>query len=512
MRRVLAAVAAVFLAFACAVPAAADDGYVDVRVQVFFDRPAYLPSDVVRMSVTVQNQGTSTATGVKLHSTGDMTFTGWGLYDENGDGAVMPPGYSTTVVVEATPNDPGNGMTQKVEATSIEPDQDPTNNSGVASAFVTDYVCDLTLTLHTDSDGDGVLEPGEVKSGVLITLVGGRAGGETFQTRTDDHGVASFPKITGGEYSVTAGLPADWHVNYDENVRLRAGHNEVVVRAWHMDMSKVAVSLALDRPTYQVGDPVREHVTITNNGGTDIHGLVARCGTVHIEGSGENELLSAGWGELDAESPTAGATVLAGETRTWEFAAEITPIMWNYGEVVLKCDFRVSGMPEGVYVVTRAKVPGGRGTFGGRAYLTGSQQPMPGLKILMIDPSTGAVVTRTTAGQEGVFDFPEVPAGEYQLRPVGPWRTVDKTSSVQVKAGVRGEVGLEVEPGPVVDEPSEVESVPPPVTPTPPAPQASPAPHPSALAHTGVDVAPLLAFAALLLVTGGLLTRVRRRA
>lgn len=507
MRRMLAAVVTALL-FAGAAPATADETYVDLRVQVFFDHPAYLPTDVVRMSVNIHNQGTAAATGVVMRSTGDMSFTGWGRFDETGPGVYMPPGYSTVIEVFATPNDPGNGMTQQVEAVSAEPEHNPADNVDTATAFVTSEVCDLTLTLHADADGDGVLEPGETKSGVLVKLNGGLAH-ETVEARTDAQGVARFPKITGGEYSLKAGLPADWYVDVDEHVQLREGHNEVVVRAWHVDLSKVTATVSLDRDTYQVGDPVRERVTVTNNGTVDIHGLIAMCGSIHIEGSGENELTSSGWAELEPGSLDAGATVRAGETRVWEFTAEITPRMWDYGSVVLKCDFRVEGMREGLVTMDRATVPGARGTFGGQAYLTENHTPLPGLQILMIEVETGKVATRTVAGEEGYFELPEVAAGEYQLRPLGPWRTVDKTATVQVLAGVRGEVGLEIEPGPMTDDPENPATPKTPVNPVP-TPQASPAPHPSTLAHTGFDGAGLLALGLLLLVAGAWLVRIRR--
>lgn len=504
MRRLLAAVVTALL-FASAAPAAADEGYVDLRVQVYFDRPAYLPTDVVRLSVNVYNQGTAAATGVVIRSTGDLSFTGWGLYDENGPGAYMPPGYSTVFLVAATPNDTGVDMTQQVEVVAAEPDHNPADNVATDTAFVTSEVCDLTLTLHTDADGDGVLEPGETTSGVLVALRGGVAG-ETVEARTDAAGVAHFPKITGGEYTVKAGLPADWYIGLDEHVQVRAGHNESVVRAWHVDLSKVRATVSLDRDTYQVGDPVRERVEITNNGTVDLHGLIAMCGSIHIEGSGENELTNVGWAELDPGSTAPGATVRAGETRVWEFTAEITPRMWDYGSVVLKCDFRVDGMREGLFTMDRATVPGGRGTFGGQAYLTENHTPLPGLQILMIEVETGKVATRTVAGEEGYFELPEVPAGEYQLRPLGPWRTVDRTSTVQVLAGVRGEVGLEIQPGPVTDDPETPE----PTVDDVPQPQASPAPHPATLAHTGFEVSWLLALGLLLLVAGAWLVTVRR--
>jgi LPXTG-motif cell wall-anchored protein len=512
MRRVLVATVAALLTFAGAAPATADEDedekYVDLFVTSSFDYEAYTEGNAVTMTVTIRNNGTIPATGVVVHSTGDLSFTDWGGLDEAGPGVTLPPdGKEQMVVVTAPLPDDAVDVTQVVEAVAAEPDRNPADNKASDDAFLTAKKCDLTLTLHTDNDGDGVLEPGETTRGVWVKLIGGLAN-ESVDARTDDHGVVRFPNITGGVYRIETNLRTDWYIDPDEMIRLRPGQNDVVVRARPVDLSKVVASVALDRDSYAVGDTVRERVTITNNGTMDVLGLIAKCSTYNIEGSGENELSSVGWGELDGDLPNPGATVRAGETRVWEFTSEITPRMWDYGSVILACDFVLNGTRKGVYAMDRAAVPGGYGTFGGQAYAGADHEPVSGVELVMISKHTGAFAARVTTDRTGQFTFPEMSTGAYELRPIGRWRLADEGMVVTVLAGFHRVIGLELQPGPLYDPDGRPQS--PLESPRDnPAPQASPAPHPANLAHTGADVIDLLAFGALLMVVGALLLRRR---
>lgn len=506
MRSLPAAVLAALLTFLVATPAAADDEYVDLYVRVTLDKAAYLADDVVHLRVEVINGGTATASGVVVRSSGDLALepAAWGPLSESGSGMTLKPGQGMTVTVTAPPNDTGAGMTQHVEAVSAEPDIDPANNKATVESFVTAEVCDLTLTVYGDADRDGVVDKGEAMGGVAFTLFGG-LGYEQIKSRTDATGVAHLPGIPGGQYSASANLPAGWYLELDQHIRLRPGQNDIAVRALHIDMSKLTATVSLDRQTYSVMDEVRERVTLTNNGTADITGLYARC--ADLSGLGfENQLPATDWADLDPATG-AGATVRAGETRTWEFAGVVPPRAWNYGFVVLKCEFVVPGVLTGTYAEARATVPGGQGSFGG-IVLDASQKPVPDIKLLMINKQTGTVTSRTVTGTDGRFEFPKMPAELYELRPVGPWRWDVPAYLVQVFADERRELmPFVLLPGPVQLDPSDPGPTTSPVDT--PAPQASPVPH---LANTGAEVPELTALGFLLVVAGTLLLRGRRRA
>ncbi|MFL6123071.1 hypothetical protein [Actinophytocola sp.] len=488
MTRLVAALAALIIVVLGAPTALAQEGQVDLAVTATLDRTAYLPGDVVTMNVLVMNNGPTAATGVVVHSTGDLAFTGWGKLAETG--IDLAPGEQVELSVTAPPNDTGAGMAAHLEVVSAEPDTDPTNNRASVDTFVTVDKGDLTLTVYGDADGDGAVDPGETWAGLLVTLQGGLRY-ETHQARAGADGVVRFTGISGGEYAVRAGLPADWYLDSGAQVRLRADQNDSALAAQHVDLTKLHATVALDRPGYTVGDPVRERITLTNTAATDFTAVVAQCGSYTIDFGENNELHSKGWAELDPDGP--GAVVRSGETRTWEFTDVVTPLMWKYGFVLLQCDFRLPGMTEGAFAAARAVVPGGRGAFGGTLLTEG--RPAPDLKLLLINRATGERVARTVSDASGGFEFPQVPADVYELRPLGPWRMADQHMTVQVLADeqVRYD-SLEVLPGPFQQDPDAVNT---PVTPA-----TVAAPYPEELANTGGGAAELTALGVLLVVAG----------
>jgi uncharacterized protein DUF11 len=498
MRR-LVAVACAVLVTGLAAPVATAEETADLGLIATLDKNAYLPGDIVTMRVLVMNNGPGTATGVVVHASGDLAFTGWGKLADSG--LTLEPGEQVPVTVTAPANDTGAGMTERLEVVSAEPDADPTNNQVTVNAFVTAPQADLALTVYADADRDGVVDPGESKVGMQVTVSGG-LGGRAYTARAGQDGVAHFAGIPGGEYSVKAGLPADWYLDPSTRVRLRAGQNDIAFAARYVDASKLRATVTLDRPSYAVGDTVRERVTLTNTGSTDLTDITAHCGSYTIE-PGNNELYSRGWGDLDTAGP--GAVVRAGETRTWEFTDVVRPRMWDYGFALLRCEFIVPGMIEGAFASARAAVPGGHGTMG--ANLVHEGRPAPDVQVLLIDKVTGDVAARATSDGNGRFEFPEVPADAYELRPLGPWRVANQNLEVQVLAGEHVDYfRVELLPGPVQRDPEAAPAVPPP------SPQQSPAPTPQAsrpiaLADTGADVAELIALGALLVVVGALMRR-----
>lgn len=505
MRGLLVVTAALVLA--CATPAAADpEPYVDLGIIAELDQPAYLPTDTVTLRLLVMNSGTATATGVVVRSTGDLEFGPWDKLDAAGPGVDLPPDGQLTIKVTASPKDAGD-MAQLVEAVSVEPDANPADNRRSIEAFVTAEKVGLALTVHLDANHDGVIDAGETTVGMSVTLRGGRTPWEG-TARTDAKGAVRFPELPGGEYVVDVGLPTGWHLDPSFRLELRPGQNEVAVRARHVDLTKLAASITFDKPVYAVGETIRERVTLTNTGAVDLTGFVARCGSLSIQsipGGDDNELTSDGWGELDPLVGT-GATVRAGETRTWEFTATVTRTMWAFGFVSIECDFIVPGMLSGAHAKARSAVPGGAGTVGGTVYY--EDLPRPGITFLLINQATGAIAGRVTSDAAGRVDFPALPADSYELRPLGPWRLMDKVYGVQIRAGDHLELSLALVAGPVQLDP-ETPAPTPEVPADVPAPQASPVPRPGNLADTGADVVELLALGGLLVVVGLLLVRRR---
>jgi LPXTG-motif cell wall-anchored protein len=256
-------------------------------------------------------------------------------------------------------------------------------------------------------------------------------------------------------------------------------------------------------------------VTLTNSGTEDIVGIYAYCGMFSIEET--NILTSNGWDELSTIVGGPGAVVRAGETRRWEFDDVVPPMAWSYGFVRVLCDFSPSSAHDGPIAEARAAVPGGRGTVAGTLTTEDRRTPLPGVQVVLIHTVTNLPVVSAVADGAGRFQFPELPADLYELRPVGPWALEGTMLEVQIRAGVHHDFNpLILLPGPTWLGP---DATPPPTTietstvdvtvVDEPAPQASP--RPANLADTGADVVELVAIGFLLVLAGAGLLFVRRR-
>jgi LPXTG-motif cell wall-anchored protein len=388
---------------------------------------------------------------------------------------------------------------------SAEPDRNPADNTSTVTAFVTVEQADLTVTVYGDADHDGVVDAGETRAGVLVTLAGG-INATDVSARTDASGVVRFPGIPGGQYVPFVNLPKGWYIDMNQLIDIRAGTNTALIGATVNDMTALSASVSLDRDSYAPGDTIRERVTLTNSGDTDIFGVVAHCGGW---GALDNVLFSTGWGELRSDS--AGVVVHAGETRTWEFTDVVPSQARDYGFVSLRCDFSPDAGDDGPVAETWAAVPGGRGSMAGRLVDTGDKV-LVGVKILLIDQN-GVVAARAVSDGNGRFQFPDLPAGLYEVRPVGPWRPYEMAVfMLHVMAGQPIDFDpFVLTPGPAQSDPDS----PPPtgkstvdVVPAP-SPQAAPV-RPANLADTGANVVELAALGFLLLAAGALLVRARR--
>jgi LPXTG-motif cell wall-anchored protein len=289
-------------------------------------------------------------------------------------------------------------------------------------------------------------------------------------------------------------------------VQLRIGGEDVLLRAVRSS-SALRASITFDRGAYAVGDTLRERVTLTNTGTTDLSGVTARC----VEGAAPNQLSGLGWGDL-VHYTAPGVTVRAGETRTFDFTDVVPAGGRLFGFVTITCWFSTAyKYDDGPVVVARAEVPGGVGSAGGHLYvdrnLNVSVEPgegVPGVKVFLV-ADNGAVVGRAVTDALGHFWFVDVPANNYELRLSGPWRPLRNTAwRIGVFAGESMDaMQVQVIPG----------SIQPDLDP-PPAPAPSPVPQatvrPSTLADTGASVEELTVLGLLLVLAGVALIAVRR--
>ena len=495
------------LFFVFATPAAAADGYVDLAVTVTLDKTAYEPGDRVTARLVVTNNGTATAHGVAVRVTGNLYFpeSSWVGLSET-----LEPGWATealewvTVPTQLT-------ATVDVTATSSEPEHEPADNRMVVEAPLPNAAASVSGVLYGDRDGDEQVDPGEGLSGVELALNRNEWPYLGRTLRTDRDGRFAVPDLVVGSYVVEAGLPAGWESagRYFAFVA-EPGANELTFRAARDLPLPLSASIRFDRDSYAVGDVLREYVTIANHGKADLSGITAYC-----TGMGNaNELSSASWGDL-APNTGAGVTVPAGQTRTFEVTDVVPAGGWEYGHVLLYCEFGVGDEYKNhVSASALATVPGAYGDLEGVLYQdlddsgVSYGEGLPNVKLYLAD-RTGRVAARAVTDARGRFHFAGVPVDSYELRVVGPWRPRDNPAQdVQVYASRVAFVDLPVLPGATQPDP-DAPSPPSTSDISPPAPMASA--RPANLADTGVSVEELFALGMLLLLTGTALLFVRRR-
>jgi LPXTG-motif cell wall-anchored protein len=505
---------AALLVLATATPAAATPDGADLTVTVAFDKTEYLAYEEVTVSLVIANIGTAPATGVTFDYESTEMFgpSSWPpnweeFYPDNG-GVVVEPGQRIELPATFTlARETSDVLRTTFEVRSQAPETDTTNNTATAEAAIVTRTTDLVGTLYGDRDGDRQFDQGEALSGVKIRAVSGED-----LTRTGDGGRFTIPNLPEGDYMLILGLPAGWQPDESVHVKARVGGGEVLVRAAR-DSSALRGTISFDKPVYAVGDTIRERVTLTNTGTTDLSGVTARC----VEGAAPNQLSGMGWGDLvHYEKP--GVTVRAGETRTFEFTDVVPSGGRLFGFITITCWFGTGFMYyEGPEVMARAEVPGGRGSTGGVLFHdrdsdndVGADEVVPGVKVFLVD-SGGKVASRSVTDAAGHFLFADAPAGRYYLRLTGPWKLRD---DIGLQVGVYDGAVMEgatyaVAPGPTLPDPD----APPPSTvemSKVPDAQASPPPRPAGLADTGTNVVGLSVVGVLLLLAGAGLLVVRR--
>lgn len=514
MTRLVIAAATLVALLVTATPAAATPDGADLTVTVSFDKAEYLAYEGVTATLVVTNNGTAPATGVTLtHETNGPFYPDhWFGFDPASGGATVQPGERVEWPVTVELQNVVDVLSLAVEVHTTNVDTDPANNTASAEAKVTVRTTPVTGTVYRDLDGDKQFDPGEAMKGVSVKGVGGKPVAE-FETRSDEAGRFAVPDMPEGHYWLTLGLPTGWQQDDSAYVLAVQESNDVLVRAVR-DSSALRGSVTFDKPSYAVGDTIRERVTLTNTGETDLAGVTARC----VEGAAPNQLSGRGWGDL-VHYDAPGVTVRAGETRTFEFTDVVPPGGRLYGFISLTCWFSTAfKYDDGAASVARAEVPGGRGSSGGVLFEDRDDdahpdpdEVVPGVKMFATLPD-GTPVARAITDATGRFMFSDLPANNYHLRLTGPWRLRDENLRLNVFDGeIMKELPYVVVPGPNRTDP---EAPPPPpevdVTEVP-DPQAAPLPRPANLADTGADVVELTVFGVVLLLVGGGLLFVRRR-
>lgn len=464
------------------------------------------------MTLRVRNDGDAFADGVVVRVAGNTSVSEWdmgGFRDGGaGYGEFLSPGEEKSVSFTFEVPSVLSPVIEFTAASSVA-DVDPVDDRFVLAVPVARGSVDGVL--YGDRDLDSVVDPGEGLSGVELKLRHRVAPFDEIVVRTREGGRFAMPEVPVGEYYMLMGLPPGWKFDgapAEPYLQVAAGENVPKLRAVRIVKPALDASVRFDRTTYAVGDVIREHVRLTNTGTTDLVGVTALC-----TGMGNpNELGSPGWGDLSAYTG-AGITVPRGKTLDFEFTDVVPQGGWEYGHIQINCWFAAdTDYLSGVMAGDEATVPGGYGDTSGTLHLdlddNGYQkgEGLPGVKVYLVN-SAGRIAARAVTGADGLFRFVKVPAANYEVRFVGPWRYIDHSAEyIQVVAGQsRDGAQFRVLPGPNQPDP---DAPPPPAGDDDPSTSdGSPAPQaranvPDNLADTGASVRELVGIGIGLLLVG----------
>lgn len=481
---------------------------VDLEASVSLDRDAYLPGEDVHVTLQVTNHGDTGVDGVVAHVVGNVPLTDndlRGFYDGGpGFGQLIGAGQAKSETFSfVLPAVVRPVLTFTVSSSSA--DADPTDNRVDVAVPVPGGLASLDGVLYGDKDHDGVVDAGEALTGVQMSFRQVVAPWSEYTMRSGADGRFAVPELVTGQYYVAIQLPPGWRLVLPGNMLdLASGTNSIAVRAMRAVKPTLDAAIRFDRASYAVGDVINEHVRITNTGTADLTRITALC-----TGQGlPSELGSTGWGDLSPYSD--GVTLRAGETKEFTFVDVVPQGGYDYGDVHLYCLFAPDQDYEfGTVATAQAAVPGGRGDLTGTLFLDEGEpgfqdgEGLPNVKVYIVNRA-GKIVARTRTDAGGRFAFRGVPAANYELRFVGPWRYAYGSAQYwNVVAGKKRWIDLQVLAGPNQPDPD----APPPGDGPPPS-TSDPAPRPQAraagggLADTGASVRELTGIGIGLLLVG----------
>ncbi|MET0236236.1 MAG: SdrD B-like domain-containing protein [Kibdelosporangium sp.] len=451
-----------------------DGKYANLRVTAEFDKQAYESGDLVHVKLTVANVGEKDAEEVRIHHDSWSNPTSL-VVDNNtlgdlssfGSGARIAAGTTRILDVTGTIQAPDSGVVTWTGDASMKGNADSylPNNHFDISASVTITTGDYSGRIYGDANGNGKFDDGEGLGGILVQISGGAPPTFTSQATKPDGGFA-FAALSTGQYWVGFEDPAGRWVPLGESgngfdtIQLgKSGHVGVLIKAVRPLSDSLVPTLAFTKDSYVEGETAHLTVTLVNNGTVDLTSVKATC-----RSEAPNGLIGGpGWGALD--NAAEGVTVPAGTTRVFDVSEKVPAGSREAGGMFASCSFGAHGHPEAghPHVFVRARVPGAIGSGTGRlvqplegdeSEYPASGDPIADTKVVVLDGFTHLPVAKTRTDSDGKFSFNGLPAGQYELVVVGPWKFLHENGRVfhiSESGSSRGDILLV--PGPVREDP-----------------------------------------------------------
>lgn len=479
----------------------------DLKVSLAFDKAIYDISDSVLMTIKVENIGTGAE---PAHGT-------WYRYSENNpehptfkgpqfqqleDFLRAPidlwPGESKQITVAGRLDERGDllGNVRYAVSASAKDETNFYNNQGEAAATFTWGVGSAVVTLYGDRNMNGVMDSGEELANRMVSIGGGKPYTGS-RASTDAHGQVRFTNLPAGVYFVhyVEGEESGWVPPYplgsEQTTAVNPGDEGIALARVIRPLSeKLKVTMRFDQPSYQPGAELGVSMSFENNTGRP---LLVKAFCAPSEGPVlTNDRPE--WGQLGLNG--SGLWLAAGEKFGFHLTTAMPEEAPDHGYVSINCAFgpqHAAGVPR---ASATAKVLGGTHTFRGLV-VDKYYNPVPRVKLVLLDPDTKKPVVSTRTDALGAWVFPDLPVGLYVTVVVGPWRVLNPSN-----ANVRGNdnpLYVMVEPGPYVADPTSV--------PGGPGGGLDGGENTQALASTGVSVLGLGLFGLLLVMAGAALRR-----
>ncbi|SDK66258.1 hypothetical protein SAMN04488074_106356 [Lentzea albidocapillata subsp. violacea] len=498
----------------------------DLKLSVSFDRTTYDISDLVRMTIKVENVGTGDGPARGNWQGGPYNpEEPWFEYLEIRKFLDAPielwPGESRQATFTGRLKDGGDDPEKLRKASyaahvgSVSSDPNPDNNKSEARASVTWGTGSVAVTVYGDRNLNGKLDAGEELANRKVRAGGGKPHVNKYGT-TDASGRVRFADVAAGvyyasdEYDRESGwIPAGSNTDAEQTAVVNPGdEGTAVVRLVRPLSDVLKASMTFDKPSYEPGAKVGVVGKIINEGTTPVR-LKADCGN-----GGHGPYLGNRGPEWGALSNLAdGVELPAGANFTFHVTTGMPSASADYGYVTVSCSFGPTGNFGNPWLSATAKVPGATQTFTGFVvtgdWMSGKSEPVPNAKLVLLDPETKKPVVSTTTDANGTWTFPDLAVGAYEPLVVGPWKVVDFGEG-EPFGNVRGRewpAYVWLEPGPDVADPTAATGGPGGSGSNGGTASVQAIKNTDALANTGVSVLGFALFGALLVMAGAAMRR-----
>ncbi|NUT92556.1 MAG: hypothetical protein HOY78_11055 [Saccharothrix sp.] len=428
-----------------------------LEITASFDKAVYDIRDVWTARIKVANTGT-------LGSTRAFWYEDYGtrggleyergqfapLRGDRGSGVELWPGEFVELTVTGTISPYLSGDTVRLKGmVGYGAPGRPDLNLDI-TAKVAFQTGDAEFLVYGDANGNGAFDQGEALPDMGVSLYGG-VPSRSSSGKTDSSGRYRFSGTTAGTHEVRVQTrDTGWATPFDfyDKVEVAGGKTTTVEIGLVRPLSdRLTASLDFDKESYRKDEKIDVRLKFTNTG-PDVLVKMFCAGELGIPTNGPE------WGPFAFNGP--GVVVPSGATSEFHVLTAIPEYAVKSGVVGLGCEFGPvwgDGLPSGRDIAT---VTGEVWTTKGQV-LTGDYpfQPVPGVKVVVLDFFTDKPVAQAVADDSGAFTFPDLAVGWYTPVVVGPWkvRTDRQLPLFQVVSGSTYPQNVHVDPGPEVADP-----------------------------------------------------------